>query len=340
MTTYYVRSAGGNDGNAGTSFALGWATLQHAFDTAVAGDEVLICADGAHSPTATVDVDTNSGTASAPIFFKGASATGVDDGTQAEINGSGLPATTDMLNVTRSNLFFQNLRLTEATGHNISGTSAANYNYFKDCRFDNAGSFGCAYIGTDWFFVHCRADNNGAGGIGQPGTTTNDTQYSRYLFCNVHDNGTHGIVNSGVGQTYIGNNIYDNAEAGIYRYRQWENVLMLNNTIYGNDHGVEAAGSPFGNAPCGIFLGNAVSDNTLDGVLGFSATLAFAAPFVDKNLFNQNGTHRTNFPTDFTTGVADDTDPQFTDEGASSKNFQPVSASAMKAAGVAPARGD
>jgi Tfp pilus assembly major pilin PilA len=42
-TTYYVDPSGGNDGNAGTSFAAAWATTQHAADTAVAGDVVRLC---------------------------------------------------------------------------------------------------------------------------------------------------------------------------------------------------------------------------------------------------------------------------------------------------------
>ncbi len=41
--TYYVRSSGGSDGNAGTSFGAGWATIQYAADNASsAGDVVLV----------------------------------------------------------------------------------------------------------------------------------------------------------------------------------------------------------------------------------------------------------------------------------------------------------
>ena len=90
MATYYVRSSGGNDGNTGLSFALGWATIQFAADTAVAGDLVLICADGTHLPTATIDIDINTGTDASRITFRGAAADGTDNGTVATISGASL----------------------------------------------------------------------------------------------------------------------------------------------------------------------------------------------------------------------------------------------------------
>lgn len=49
MATYYVRSSGGSDGNAGTFFGAACATIQYAADNAsAAGDVVLVCADGTH----------------------------------------------------------------------------------------------------------------------------------------------------------------------------------------------------------------------------------------------------------------------------------------------------
>lgn len=51
MTIYYVDPVSGSNGNAGTSFALAWATTQYASNNATtAGDEVRLCATGTESP--------------------------------------------------------------------------------------------------------------------------------------------------------------------------------------------------------------------------------------------------------------------------------------------------
>ena len=48
MADYYVRSTGGSNGNAGTSFAAGWATIAHAITNTIGGDRVFVCADNAN----------------------------------------------------------------------------------------------------------------------------------------------------------------------------------------------------------------------------------------------------------------------------------------------------
>lgn len=110
MTTYYVRSSGGNDANDGLSFANAFATIQKAADTATAGDDVRICADGIHVQTATIDLDTNSGTGENPIVFTGANATtGADDGTVAAVNRTSFGDHVFKGNGTVAHIYFKNL---------------------------------------------------------------------------------------------------------------------------------------------------------------------------------------------------------------------------------------
>lgn len=110
MATYYVRSSGGNDTNDGLSFANAFATIQKAADTATAGDDVRICADGTHTQTATIDLDTNSGTGASPIVFTGANGTdGSDDGTVATVNRTSFGAAVFVGNGTVSHIHFRNI---------------------------------------------------------------------------------------------------------------------------------------------------------------------------------------------------------------------------------------
>ena len=91
MATYYVRSSGGNDSNAGTSFALGWATVGKAASTVTQGDTVIICADGTHDVGTGADFSTNGNY----ILVTGADATGNVDGTKATVQATA--AGTDVL---------------------------------------------------------------------------------------------------------------------------------------------------------------------------------------------------------------------------------------------------
>ena len=244
MATYYVRSSGGNDSNAGTSFALGWATLQKAADTAVAGDLVLVCAYGNHLPTAKVDFDTNAGSDVAQIEFRGAGATGADDGTVATISGASLPATTDMIDLTVSvnHILFKGLRFTAATRDNVVMGSDAMGTMFVNCRMDNATGRGAYTTGSGSYyaFIGCEFDNNGGWGL-----TMNSGARGKMkvAFCSIHDNAGGGLrdslylVNNGV-PYYDRNLIYDNAGVGLelthVTMSSLGRAVITNNTIWNN----------------------------------------------------------------------------------------------------------
>lgn len=45
MADYYVRATGGSNGNSGTSFANGWATIAYAITNTISDDRVFVCSD-------------------------------------------------------------------------------------------------------------------------------------------------------------------------------------------------------------------------------------------------------------------------------------------------------
>jgi hypothetical protein len=266
MATYYVRQAGGSDANAGTSFALGWATLQKAFDTAVAGDLVLVCADGTHAPTVYIDVDTNSGTVGSPIIFRGASAVGADDGTTATITGAsvtGALALAYFYTVTGERHYeFENLRFTAGKANTLELQGNQQAISFRNCRIDTATGDGIRMDNSTAQVIlrGCSIDNNTEEGVGQ---STNSRGNIVAIGCAFHHNGgsgidvggananvidactfyrntLHGIKTDG-GFSFIGNStFYLNSQDGInttVAIQSGGNNIFASNGSHGVDHG-------------------------------------------------------------------------------------------------------
>lgn len=123
MATYYVRSSGGSNANTGLSFAQGWATIQYAFDNLASGDDLLVCADGAHIPASKVVIDNVGGLPRNFMTIKGVSATGVDDGTRATILANNVgagPLFEDNGNGVMDYWTFENLIVSEGTNTSVT----------------------------------------------------------------------------------------------------------------------------------------------------------------------------------------------------------------------------
>lgn len=163
MATYYTSSTalGGGVGSYADPF-----TLQEAFDTAIAGDEVRILNDGTYNILSTIDVDTNAGTAGNYITFRGRNS--ADTAYEmATISGSSLAINSHILDAT-GNLnsytyfIFQDLRFTTTTGSGRIWTQVYNRcrrNLWKDCRFDNCSGYGLT-CGHDTSFYNCEFHDN------------------------------------------------------------------------------------------------------------------------------------------------------------------------------------
>ena len=329
MTTFFVRQSGGNDTNDGLSFANGWATIQFAADTAVAGDIVLIASDGTHTPTASVDIDTNAGTAAAgPVTFRGAGSAGEDDGTVATISGSSLPATTDLFTFVIDYTKWENLRFTAATRHNLFDNNTSIGNVFVNCRFDNAAEEGCSYLAVGFAqFFNCEFDNNGGNGCGTDDLSSNRAGQIRAFNCSFHDNGENGIQSSDGGLILLHCLFYDNTNHGLLINRDLESSggSIIGNCVFnGNTSGILMSGSLIG-----IFFGsvyNCVFSNNSSHGVNFGS--AHIDGHVDYNLYYLNTTaHRANFPT----GANDieDDNPDFTSITDGSEDFTPATGSPL-----------
>lgn len=121
MAVYYVRTSGGNDGgdgHDGTSYALGWATVEYANTQMSAGDELRLCKSGvgeefilSNAVVIGHALDDSIGT-----IWTGAGSDGTVDGTITNIDASGT-AVTDAITVEvsqPSNYIFRNIQVTDA----------------------------------------------------------------------------------------------------------------------------------------------------------------------------------------------------------------------------------
>lgn len=252
MPTYYVRSTDGDDGDTGLSVALAWATLQKAFDTAVAGDTVLICNDGTHTPAATVDVDTNAGTDghSGLIRFRGCAADGTDDGTKATISGASA-AYLFKDGVTNNQVDFvswENLILDGATYELIYCGYRQHGLRLLNCELKNAGRDGVRLkTYGDLALVNCNIHSNTGAGLGQTGP---DSGWYTLFNCDVHDNGSHG-VSAGYLMNLHCCRVYDNGGHGLHAYGYQIKAACYNSVVYGN------TGS-------GVYFGDATITNLWD----------------------------------------------------------------------------
>lgn len=287
---YYVRALNGDDSANGLTFADGWSNFQKAADTLSAGEEAYICADGIHSPSATIDFDTNTGTPSSNIIFRGANSVGVIDGTQPIVSGGGLPASQNLVAMELGSGYdrFVNIRFTAGKLYNID-LNVTSLLTFCDCRIDNASSYGFRAIAgnCEVFIINSEVDNNGDHGIGS--TSTNRGRYFVYG-CDVHDNNSHGIFAS-LELVVFGCNIYNNNGSGIYM----ANADMIVRTV--------ASNVLYNNADDGIYLdtawnvevqmyNNIMVNNGGVGLNTNTANVSAIFPYLDYNCsYNNTGGH-------------------------------------------------
>ena len=90
MTTYYIDTAVGNDGNAGTSEGSGnaWATIQKGADSGTSGDNFYVKASGTYNEKVDFDTVGATGVVGARRNFIGYTTTPGDNGL-VTISGGG-----------------------------------------------------------------------------------------------------------------------------------------------------------------------------------------------------------------------------------------------------------
>lgn len=168
MTTYYV-GKGGNDGNAGTSWADRKLTLNGAEDIPVAAGDTVIVGPGIYREMLTLDV---TGTVGNPITYEGDRSGYRTDGVGGEVRITG---SDDDISETRNNCIaggagaperhyrtFRNFNLCQTDGYisTVSGTGTNQIDgwVFDDCIFyGNCGSVAirAGYFGDNWEIKRC-----------------------------------------------------------------------------------------------------------------------------------------------------------------------------------------
>ena len=340
MATYYTKSTATGGGTG--SISSEW-TLQEAADNAVAGDLVLIKADANYVETTAIDFDTNDGTNSNPISFRGANSDGTDDGTVATIDGTG-GSTTNIFYINGSDfLRFDNLRFTNATKNGVEqSTTTANEYKFFNCRFDNctnAGYYtGCSANAQNNLMVDCEFDNN------EYGFNVNSL-FSRghwgFIRCNIHDNTKNGLrldAIKSVINCLIWNNGSDGTYAGILLGDGGGSVAYFENSIIFGNTGDGLALDPPGTfkilvmANC-IFRSNGgygINTDTHPNLNSF---------YFRNSCFSNNDGGGTGLDIDINSNVVPGTghitsDPKFTNEGSGVEDFSLQSDSPCIAAGI------
>jgi len=255
MADKYVRATGGSDGNTGLSFAQGWATLQYAFDNLSTLDVLHICSDVSNKFTisANVDVDTTTGTITAPIYVKGAD---LVDGSPYDGAGQAYIVTastiTGMWNIANGYSYYYCCDLNFDGGGSgngasailSSGTSSAGWT-FLNCRFTNCSSHGInAYVrpgvtGGIWTLTFCEVDNNGKGGtgIGIANSAVSNRCMVNVHHCNIHDNADDGFrlgnASSVVFASIFGTVFFRNGASGLLIAGD-SPVLVSSNVFFDN----------------------------------------------------------------------------------------------------------
>lgn len=250
MAIYYTSSSatGGGVG----SFADPW-TLQEAFDTAVAGDEVRILNDGVYYPTAQIDLDINVGTSDNPISYRGRAADD-SDYELATISGASLVGTVSIfyaagLTIVNSYWHFYDLRLTASPKYCYEGIFSRGYqNKFIRCRFDNVASY-AFFNSTGVIFWRCEFDHNH---IGVFGVRSNSFAFE----CSFHDNN--------VGMS--------NCEGG---------MIVANSVFFRNTKGAQQFSG-------GVNFISCTFDNNVTGIDGMAFVHAFNCVFSNNSTYGIN----------------------------------------------------
>lgn len=149
MTTYYVGS-GGNDGNAGTSWATRKLTLNGVEDIPVAAGDTVYVGPGTYRELLTVDVSGSSGN---PIAYIG------------DYDGSHTDGVGGVVRITGSDNDQTATRSYAIHDNNVQ----RNYRTFRGFQIDTTSSY-CIYgqaAGTNWIIEDCVVFLGGAGGGAQ-----------------------------------------------------------------------------------------------------------------------------------------------------------------------------
>jgi len=330
-----------------------WATLQYALDQMTTSlDELVICDDGETSgvwqPSAQLDIDQGAVSApSAPVTIRGGNSRGVVDGTVPEINGSSLPASTNLVVFAGDTDYrrFIDLRFTAGKYHNVYETAnTSQHIHWIRCRFDHAAQSGMAFRGLDTYYIDCEFDNNGACGIQSDTAGRNLSPRSTFLRCRIHDNGSIGFI-----LAYTTNMqqclIYDNGSHGVSFSGRADYAIFDGCVFFGNTgSGINGSGASGGPYPLSVtncvFRSNGAYGISLSSITPPAGTSGVYFAEIDYCCFSNNTSGATSGATkngQMGSSSGDHnvySDPLFTSETDGSEDFRPQGSSPLIDAGI------
>jgi len=306
-TERYVDCANGNDGSDGTSEANAWLTVQFAADTATSGMRVNIEWDDSSfdcTLSATIDMDTNSGTVDDPILFQGYTTTPGDGGV-AVIDGDSTAGNIFQMNSADFIIF----RHIEVKGGTIDGWNIGNGSdniAWIEIKITDAGSIGIDVASGS---QRCRQIGNEITGTTGVGIEQGDER-TVMAYNYIHDTSGTGIVVV-IGATIVANVIDTTTGHNVSILGDFG--LIAGNTLYnatgaGNDN-INITSSDEWHVITNNIM-NTAADFNLDINSG-NAILAYGFNNPDDGV---SGTiHDDTLIQVDLGGAQDDVDPQFTD---------------------------
>ena len=291
MATYYVDTAVGNNGNAGTSEGAGnaWATIQYANDNISNGDQVYIKASGDYTEGVTL----TAGTVAAWRTFTGYTST-PGDGGKATIDASGQTNGMNCPGFASSYIRFENIIVENATGDGFEA-SATSYVAFINCEANSNGGVGFGGGPANAVYAHCAADGNTGDGF------IIDV-VAAAVFCSSTNNGGDGFVGNSNGGSFAYCISSSNVNDGFSN----RSLIAVHCTIDGDgkdtDSGIITGGK-----------GSAIVNNIIyDCTTGITGTAGYGGDVILSNLLYSNTANYSNVVNeqDNETGKA----PGFTDE--------------------------
>lgn len=242
MTVYYVRSVNGNDGNAGTSFAAAFQTVQQGLDSVSAGDQLHLCDEGTISISTMLETAVG-GTNSNYIDVRAASGTdGTFDGSDSIILQAS-SSITSILNIGNNahdyyrwyGIHFDgNSNSTNCIRNTVDSPTSHN---FSSCKIQNASGHGISTRGTGGpqtgiTYNDCEISNNGSWGHFPAAGARSGVGFEN---CLIHDNSSGGVTVYQQRSRFISCQIYDNGGDGIQANATADRLMISNCTIFGND---------------------------------------------------------------------------------------------------------
>ena len=293
MADYYVRATGGSNGNSGTSFGAGWATIAYAITNTTSFDRIFLCSDVSNKFSLSASI-TNW-----PYSREWIGADLIDG---SPYNGTGrsyLIASVPLGNMCstayHSNMLWQDIDFDANSQASVAFSFPTWTSTMRNAAFVNCGFHG----GTaDGVVLNCTA------------STANAIDPVMFYDCDIYDNARYGLYNVSSGSFIMSNcsihhnnsyNYYGLGNPAIHAifdtcriFRSATNsglefpgetpVTMVNCVVYDNfSHGLAFTGATFrGNIRNTIFANN--------GGYGITQTAGLNSPWFhgDYNCFYSN----------------------------------------------------